>query len=132
VTSTIITKIERLNLLLLGVGALVGWSLDMLHAASFLIGGLVMQANFWLWKRIAGVLLFQARLGTGDTRWAIFWVLVKGVLFLFLISALFLRYPIRAGSFLFGVSLLLATCVIVTLTGVGTRISPALSNEQKI
>lgn len=130
--STIITKIERLNLLLLGVGALVGWSLDMLHAASFLVGGLVMQANFWLWKRIAGVLLFQAQMGTGEKNWAIFWVLVKGVLFLLLMSALFLRYPIRAGSFLLGVSLLLVTCMIVTLTGAGTRISPALSNEQKI
>lgn len=104
----------------------------MLHAASFLAGGLVMQANFWLWKRIAGVLLFQAQMGTGEKNWAIFWVLVKGVLFLFLISVLFLRYPIRADSFLVGVSLLLVTCMIVTLTGAGTRISPASSNEQKI
>jgi hypothetical protein len=132
VTSTIITKIERLNLLLLGVGALVGWSLDMLHAASFLAGGLVMQANFWLWKRIAGVLLFQAQRGTGDARWAIFWVLLKGILFLLLISALFLRYPIRAGSFLLGVSLLLVTCMIVTLTGTGTRITSTVPNQQKI
>ncbi len=104
----------------------------MLHAASFLAGGLVMQANFWLWKRIAGALLFQARMGTGDTRWAIFWVLLKGFLFLFLISGLFLRYPIRAGSFLLGVSLLLVTCMIVTLTGAGTRIASAVPNEQKI
>ena len=130
--STIITKIERLNLLLLGVGAFIGWSLEILHVASFLTGGLVMQANFWLWKRIAGFLLFQARMGNGEKRWVIFWVSVKGILFLFLVSALFLQYPIRAGSFLLGVSLLLVACMIVTLSGVGTGIEHTVPNEQKI
>ena len=129
---TIITKIERLNLLLLGVGALVGWSLEIVHVASFLTGGLVMQANFWLWKRIAGFLLFQAQMGTTEKHWAIFWVLVKGVLFLFLVSALFMRYPIRPGSFLLGVSLLLVTCMIVTLSGAGTGTEHTVPNEQKI
>jgi hypothetical protein len=132
VKPTIITKIERLNLLLLGVGALIGWSVEIIHAASFLTGGFVMQANFWLWKRIARFLLFQAQMGNGEKRWAIFWVLVKGLLFLFLISALFMRYPIRPGSFLLGVSLLLVTCMIVTLSGAGTGITHTVPNEQKI
>lgn len=91
-----------------------------------------MQANFWLWKRIAGFLLFQARMGTGEKRWAVFWVLVKGISFLFLLGALFLQYPIRAGSFLLGVSLLLVTCMIVTLSGAGTGIEHTVPNEQKI
>lgn len=114
--STTITKIERLNLVLLGVGALTGWGFSLFHAPSFLTGGLIMQANFWLWKRIAGLLLFRAQMGEGGKRWAILWVLVKGLLFLFLVSALFMRYPIQPGSFLLGVSLLLVTCMIVTLS----------------
>jgi hypothetical protein len=132
VKSTIITKIERLNLILLGVCALIGGSLELLHAASFLTGGIVMQANFWLWKRIARFLLFQAQIGNGEKGWAILWVLVKGLLFLFLVSALFIRYPIQPGSFLVGVSLLLVTCMIVTLSGAGPGIKHRVPNEQKI
>jgi ATP synthase I subunit len=132
VKSTIITKIERLNLILLGVCALIGWSLGLLHASSFLTGGIIMQANFWLWKRIAGFLLFQAQMGSREKSWAILWVLVKGLLFLFLVSALFMRYSIQPGSFLLGVSLLLVTCMIVTLSGVGTGIEHTGPTEQKI
>lgn len=120
--STTITKIERLNLLLLGIGAFVGWSLEIFHAASFLTGGVVMQANFWLWKRIAGFLFLQAQRGNGGKDWAIWGVLGKGVLFLFLVSALFVQYPVQPGSFLLGVSLLLVTCMIVTLSGAGLGI----------
>lgn len=130
--STTITKIERLNLLLLGVCALIGWNLALLHAPSFLTGGLVMQANFWLWKRIARFLLFQAQMGNGEKGWAILWVLVKGLLFLFLVSALFIRYPIQPGSFLLGVSLLLVTCMIVTLSGAGTGVEHTAPKEQKL
>ena len=130
--STIITKIEHLNLILLGFCALIGWSLELLHVSSFLTGGIVMQANFWLWKRIAGFLLFQAQMGNREKRWAILWVLMKGLLFLFLVSALFIRYPIQPGSFLLGVSLLLVTCMIVTLSGVGTGIEHTVPKEQKI
>ena len=130
--STTITKIERLNLLLLGVSALIGWSLELLHASSFLTGGLVMQANFWLWKRIAGFLLFQAQMGNGEKRWAVLWVSLKGLLFLCLVSALFMRYPIQPGSFLLGVSLLLVTCMIVTFSGAGTGTEHTVPNKQKI
>jgi hypothetical protein len=132
VNSTTITKIERLNLILLGVCALIGWNLALLHTPSFLTGGLVMQANFWLWKRIARFLLFQAQMGNGEKGWAILWVLVKGLLFLFLVSTLFIRYPIQPGSFLLGVSLLLVTCMIVTLSGAGPGIEHTVPNEQKI
>ena len=110
----------------------MGWNLALLHAPSFLTGGLVMQANFWLWKRIARFLLFQAQIGNGGKGWAILWVLVKGLLFLFLVSALFIRYPIQPGSFLLGVSLLLVTCMIVTLSGAGTGVERTVPNEQKL
>jgi hypothetical protein len=130
--STTITKIERLNLALLGVGALIGWRFSLFHAPSFLAGGLIMQANFWLWKRIAGILLVRAQTGEGGKRWAILWVSAKGLLFLLLLSALFLRYPIRPGSFLLGVSLLLVTCMIVTLSGAGTGVERTAPNEQKL
>jgi hypothetical protein len=88
-----------------------------------------MQANFWLWKRIARLLLFRAQIGDGEKRWAILWVLVKGLLFLFLLSALFLHYPVQPGSFLLGVSLLLVTCMIVTLSGAGAGSEHTVSNE---
>ena len=90
-----------------------------------------MQANFWLWKRIVGFLLFRAQMGNGEKRWAVLWVSLKGLLFLFLISALFMRYPIQPGSFLLGVSLLLVTCMIVTLSGVGTDSEHMVPKEQK-
>jgi len=118
--------------MLLGIGALIGLRLELLHAPSFLIGGLIMQANFWLWKKIARLLLFRAQIGDREKRWAILWVLVKGLLFLFLLSALFLHYPIQPGSFLLGVSLLLVTCMIVTLSGAGTSSKHTVPNEQKI
>lgn len=130
--STTITKIERLNLVLLGICALTGWGFSLFHAPSFLTGGLIMQANFWLWKRITGVLLFRAQIGEGGKRWAIVWVSAKGLLFLFLVSALFIRYPIRPGSFLLGVSLLLVTCMIVTLSGAGTGVEHTVPKEQKL
>ena len=130
--STTIKKIERLNLLLLGVGTFAGWSLSLFHALSFLAGGLVMQANFWLWKRIVGFLLFQAQTGSGEKRWAIFWVSVKGLLFLFLLGVLFIRYPIQPGSFLVGVSLLLVTCMIVTLSESRTSSEHLVQNERNV
>ena len=130
--STTITKIERLNLVLLGVGVLTGWGFSLFHAPSFLAGGLIMQANFWLWKRIAGILLFRAQTGEGGKRWAVLWVSAKGLLFLFVLSALFLRYPIQPGGFLLGVSLLLVTCMIVTLFGAGTGVERTVPNEQKL
>ena len=118
--------------MLLGIGALIGWGFSLLHVPSFLTGGLVMQANFWLWKRIARLLLFRAQIGDGEKRWAILWILGKGLLFLLLLSALFLHYPIQPGSFLLGVSLLLVTCMIVTLSGAGIGSEHTVPNEQKI
>ncbi|MGE0823256.1 MAG: hypothetical protein AB7G75_24565 [Candidatus Binatia bacterium] len=106
-----------MNILLLGVGAILGWSFSLLHVPSFLIGGVVMQANFWLLKKIVGILLRQFSGTNSGSGFGVLWILAKGVLFLLLLSALFLRYPIQPVSFTVGVSLLLVTCMIVTLSG---------------
>jgi len=111
-----IEKIERLNVLLVGAGALIGWAIGFIHAPSFLLGGGIMQANFWLLKKVVRAVLSRAEEGNeGKKSWAILWFSAKGVLFLVLLSALFTRYPVHAESFAGGVSLLLVSCVIVSL-----------------
>ncbi|TMA54799.1 MAG: hypothetical protein E6J80_09935 [Deltaproteobacteria bacterium] len=116
---TTIEKIERLNLALLGVGTLAGWSTGWVHVPSFLLGGGIMQANFWLLKKVVRTVLAHPRAGGGKARAAL-WFSAKGVLFLLLLSALFIRYPVQAVSFALGVSLLLVACVIVSLSGLWT------------
>ena len=113
---TTIEKIEHLNLVLIGVGALVGWVTASVHVPSFLLGGGIMQVNFWLLKKVVRTVLTSAKPGgRGKTRAAL-WFSAKGLLFLLLLSALFIRYPVQAESFIVGVSLLLLTCVIVSLS----------------
>ena len=110
-----IEKIERLNLAFIGVGTLVGWGLNLVHVPSFLAGGIIMQVNFWLLKKIVSFLLFRTGEGQQGRRGAVFLVIAKGLIFLLLLSALFIRYPIQPLSFMAGVSLLVVTCMIVTL-----------------
>lgn len=117
-----IEKIERLNLVLVGAGALIGWGLGFVHVPSLLLGGGIMHANFWLLKKIVRAVL-HAEEGSGGKTWAILWFSAKGVLFLLLLSALFTRYPVHAESFACGVSLLLLACVIVSLSGSSTAMS---------
>jgi len=114
---TTIEKIERLNLVLLGVGALAGWSTGWVHVPSFLLGGGIMQANFWLLKKVVRTVLGRPEQGSNGKTRAALWFSAKGVLFLVLLSALFIRYPVQAESFVCGVSLLLVACVIVSLFG---------------
>lgn len=109
-----VEKIERANLALLGVGTLVGWWMNLVHIPSFLAGGVVMQLNFWLLKKIVANLLFRSEGNPPGKSGAVFWILVKGALFLLLLSSLFIRYPIEPLSFMAGVSLLVVTCMIVT------------------
>jgi hypothetical protein len=111
-----IEKIERLNLALLGAGALIGWALDWVHVPSFLLGGGVMQVNFWLLKKVVRSVLTPRPGWASGKRRATLWFSGKGLLFLLLLSALFVRYPVQAGSFACGVSLLLLACVIVSLS----------------
>jgi hypothetical protein len=89
-----------------------GW----LHFSSFLFGGAVMQLNFWLLKKIVRTLVVPAAVPQkrGTLR-ALIVFFGKILLSLFLLSGLFLRYPIQIWSFMAGVSLLLVTCMIVTL-----------------
>jgi hypothetical protein len=115
-----IEKIERLNLTLIGAGTLVGWSMGLVHVPSFLLGGGVMHANFWLLKKTVRVVLSRSEGKTGGKARAALWFLAKGAVFVLLLSALFIRYPVQAGSFTLGVSLLLLACVIVSLPGLWT------------
>lgn len=112
-----IEKIERLNLALLGFGALIGWGMGIGHAPSLLLGGGVMHANFWLLKKIVRSLLAHPEDNGGAKARAAFWFLAKGLLFFALLSALLIRYPVDGPSFACGVSLLLVACVIVSLAG---------------
>jgi hypothetical protein len=112
-----IEKIERLNLILLGIcSALIGVT-GWLHAPSFLLGGGVMQLNFWLLKRIVRALIVPSTVveKRGTLR-ALAVFVGKVLLSLLLLGGLFLRYPVQAWSFMAGVSLLLVTCMIVTLS----------------
>lgn len=113
---TTIEKIERLNLILLGVcGVLVG-IFGWLHLPSLLLGGGVMQLNFWLLKKIVRALIVPAAVQKSKrTLRALIVFLGKILLSLVLLSGLFLHYPIQVWSFMAGVSLLLVTCMIVTL-----------------
>ena len=110
-----IAKIEQLNLAFIGVGTLLGWGLNLVHVPSFLAGGLIMQINFWLLKKIVSLLLFRTGEGQHKRRGAAFLVIAKGMIFLLLLGALFIRYPIEPLSFIAGVSLLVVTCMIVSL-----------------
>jgi hypothetical protein len=113
--SKTVEKIERVSLALLGIGTLIGWGTNLVHVPSFLAGGIVMQLNFWLLKKIVANLLFRSAENPPGKSGAMFWILVKGAIFLLLLSGLFIRYPIEPLSFMAGVSLLVVTCMIVTL-----------------
>ena len=111
-----IEKIERLHLLLLIPGVMLVGVTGWLHAPSFLAGGAVMQLNFWLLKRLVRSLIIPTGLQNkkGRRRAAVLFC-GKVLLSLLLISGLAWRYPMQAWSFMAGVSLLLVTCMIVTL-----------------
>jgi len=113
---TTIDKIERLNIVLLGIGTLLGWLTALVHVPSFLLGGVIMLVNFWLLKKVVRTALTPPQAGSSGKARVALWFSVKGLFFLLLLSALFIRYPIQAESFIVGVSLLLLTCVIVTLS----------------
>jgi hypothetical protein len=113
VTKTI-ERIEVLNLVLVGIGAVIGWITGIIHVPSFVLGGGVMQANFWLLKKVV-----RCALAPVDSRrkiHAALWLTVKGGFYLFLLSAVFIRYPIDAKSFVAGVPLLLIACMIIGLS----------------
>lgn len=116
-----IEKIERVNLILVGICTILVGLTGWLHAPSFLLGGSVMQLNFWLLKRIVRTLIVPSTLAEkrGTLRAVVVFV-GKVLLSLLLLGGLLLHYPVTtwldAWSFLAGVSLLLVTCMIVTLS----------------
>jgi len=75
-----------------------------------------MQLNFWLLKRLVRSLIVPTVLQDkkGRRRAAVLFS-GKVLLSLLLLSGLVWRYPMQAWSFMAGVSLLLVTCMIVTL-----------------
>jgi small-conductance mechanosensitive channel len=114
--NTTIEKIERLNLVLLGACTVLAGVTGWLHAPSLLLGGGVMQLNFWLLKKIVRLLVIPSTVKEKrGRRRAVAIFSGKVLLFLALLSGLFLQYPVQPWSFLAGVSLLLITCMIVTL-----------------
>ncbi len=116
-----IEKIEVLSLALITIGAVVGWAKGFLDVPSFVLGALVMQLNFWLLKHTIRTAFSSHYVERGyfssRMRLAV-WILAKSCLYLVLLTALFVRYPIDAKSFAAGVPLLLVACVIV---GLGSR-----------
>ena len=113
---TTIEKIERLNIPLVAISALIGWLTGYIHVPSLILGGIVMQANFWLLKKVVrSALSPSASEASGKSR-AVIWFVLKGLFFLVLLSALFIRYPVHGQSFAVGVSLLLLACVIIGLS----------------
>ena len=120
-----IESIEVLNLALVGTGAVIGWITGIIHVPSFLLGGGVMQANFWLLKKVV-----RAALAPVDSRskiHAALWLTVKGGFYLFLLSAVFVQYPIDAKSFVAGVPLLLIACMIIGLSRSKDQSDPPLT-----
>lgn len=113
---TTIEKIERLNLVLVGLGAGLSWLLGYGHGLSLLLGGIVMHGNFWLLKKLVRSLLSASSPGGPRRSRAAVWFVAKSLLFLGLLSAVLLRYPVHGQSFAVGVSLLLLACVIVGLS----------------
>ena len=120
-----IERIEVLNLVLVGIGAVIGWITGIIHVPSFVLGGGVMQANFWLLKKVV-----RCALAPVDSRrkiHAALWLTVKGGFYLFLLSAVFIRYPIDAKSFVAGVPLLLIACMIIGLSRPKDQSDPPLT-----
>ncbi len=113
---TTIEKIERLNLLLVGLSAGIGWLVGYGHIFSLILGGIVMQGNFWLLKKLVRSALSASPKGWAGKSHAALWFAAKSVFFLALLGALLLHYPVHGQSFAVGVSLLLLACVIVGLS----------------
>ena len=89
--------------------------LGVLEPYSLVIGGLFMGVNFLLLGLgIRWVLTPFA--GKGKVRSGVFLLIVKLVLFLGLLSAFFLKFPIDAMSFALGV-----TCLLVAVVAHGLR-----------
>ena len=120
-----IERIEVLNLALVGIGAVIGWITGIIHVPSFVLGGGVMQANFWLLKKVV-----RCALAPVDSRSKIragLWLTVKGGFYVFLLSAVFVQYPIDAKSFVAGVPLLLIACMIIGLSRSKDQSDPPLT-----
>jgi hypothetical protein len=128
---TTIEKIERLSILLVGLGAAIGWATGYVHVPSLIVGGIVMQANFWLLKKVVRTALSPSANGADGRSRTVIWFLAKGLFFLVLLSSLFIRYPVHGQSFAVGVSLLLLACVIVGLSVSKTEIQETDIQEIK-
>ncbi len=81
-----------------------------------------MQASFWLLKKAVRSALAsvdaQGPLKSNMNRKirVVLWLAAKAGLYVLLVSAVFVRYPIDAKSFVAGVPLLLIACMIIGLS----------------
>lgn len=114
-----IATIEALNVVLVGAGAGLGWLSGLVHVPSFILGGAVMHVNFWLLKRVVRSLFANSAdsvaVRSGQRLRTAAWLAAKLGFFFLLLSAVIVRYPVDAKSFVAGVPLLLIACVITSL-----------------
>jgi hypothetical protein len=109
-----LTRVAKIHVLFLAIATVVALATRWMDAMSVVLGGAVMGANLWLLRLIARAV---ARAATdpqrrGQVGLALGAILLKFVLFLGFIGALFWRLPIEGVSFAVGVTLLLVACVV--------------------
>jgi len=112
-------QIERVHLVLIVVTAAASWATGWFGPGSVALGGLVMAANVWLLKRIAGRVLTPAS-ATQRPGVVLLLVLAKFSIFLGLLALLFWRVPLDPMGFAVGATLLLVACVGVALSSPGS------------
>jgi len=90
----------------------VAWPLG--DPLSLVLGGAVMGANLWLLRVMTDVMVRRSAADDGGrgVGLAIGAIVLKFGLFLGLVAALLARLPIEGMSFVVGVTLLLAACVV--------------------
>ena len=95
---TTIEKIEQLNILLIGLGAGISWATEYVHVPSLIVGGVVMQVNFWLLKKVVRTALSPSAHDVGGKSRAPIWFVAKAELCdrgLFTAASLHDSWPVR-------------------------------------
>jgi O-antigen/teichoic acid export membrane protein len=113
-TGVDLTRIAKIHVSLLAGAVVLAMVTRWMDAASVLLGGAVMGANLWLLRLIARALARAAAdpQRQGQVGLALVAILLKFVLFLGLIAALFWRLGIEGVSFAVGMTALLVACVV--------------------
>lgn len=117
----IILRIELWHGLLLALLAITLSSAQWGDTGSMLVGGVFMGVNFWLLSQ--GVALVLTPLGSlGRVKVGVALLVVKIILFLGLLTALFFRFTLDAISFSLGVTMLILAILLEAVrTGMALR-----------